>query len=311
MPTGPLVSVVIPTYNSARLVTEAVESVLAQTYARFEVVVVDDGSTDDTPDRLAPFGPRVRVIRQENRGPAVARNTGVRAGTGDLVAFLDSDDLWMPDKLKQSVAALEGDAEAGVVYTDFRMHEIETGLRYQVPMYRTSGRMARRLFVECRGVSTSTIVCRRACLDKVGLFDEELFRAQDWDMFIRLAEVFPFRFVPEVLTERRLHRGNLSVVHRDLYREYNLRVIAKAVARRPDLYKALEGEAFARAYCRFGLDAYGRLEMRAARRDLARSLWSRVNLRALNYYLRSFLPKWLIRRHREKRVQKMTSSDHE
>ena len=311
MPTDPLVSVVIPTYNNARFVVEAVESVLAQTYDRYEVIAVDDGSTDDTLERLSRFGPPVRTLSQENQGPPFARNTGIRAGTGELVAFLDSDDLWLPDKLERSVAALTADPEAGVVYTNFRMHELETGLRYQVPTYRMSGRMAQNLFRECRGVSTSTIVCRRECFDKVGLFDEELFRAQDWDLFIRLAEAFPFRFVPEVLTERRLHAASLSIRHRDLYREYNLRVIEKAAARRPDLYGPLKPDALARAYCRFGLDAYARLDMPAARRDFLRSIRSRVNVQAADYYVRTFLPKWLIRRHRQKKAQQLDTADHE
>src|SRR5712675_1199611 len=95
------VSVIIPTYNSGRLVVEAVESALAQTLAPAEILVVDDGSTDDTRDRLAKFGPPVSYIHQENQGVAAARNRGIRAATGDLVAFLDADDVWHPKKLER------------------------------------------------------------------------------------------------------------------------------------------------------------------------------------------------------------------
>ena len=103
-----LVSVVIPTYNYAHFVTGAVESALAQTYPDREVIVVDDGSTDDTRDRLAPFEGRIRYIHQENQGLSAARNTGIRAARGALVAFLDSDDLWHPEKLAVQARYLEG-----------------------------------------------------------------------------------------------------------------------------------------------------------------------------------------------------------
>ena len=102
-----IVSAIIPTYNRAHLVTEAIDSVLAQTYPHIEVIVVDDGSTDDTMARLAPYGSRIRVIRQENAGPAAARNKGIAASSGGLVAFLDSDDLWLPAKIERQVRLLQ------------------------------------------------------------------------------------------------------------------------------------------------------------------------------------------------------------
>jgi glycosyltransferase involved in cell wall biosynthesis len=298
----PLVSVVIPTHNNAALVVEAVESVLAQTWRNVETIVVDDGSTDGTGARLARFGSRILLIRQQHRGPAVARNAGLRAARGELIGFLDSDDLWMPEKLARCAPAFAGESEVGVVYTALRIHELDTGLEYLLPQYTMSGWMARDLFVECKGVNTSTLVVRRAALDKVGRFDEELFRAQDWDLMIRLAEQFKYAHVPEVLTERRLHRGSLSVTHRNLYAEYNLRVIRKAAMRRPDLYARLEPEAMARAHFRFGMSHYGEYEMAAARREFRRSLRRRWNWRAFNYLLRAHLPVAVVRRLRRLRA---------
>jgi len=299
MHANPLISVVIPTYNNASLVVEAVESVLAQTYERSELIVVDDGSTDDTAERLARFGDRLRFIRQENHGVPTARNAGIRAGQGELVAFLDSDDLWLPRKLEVSVRPFLEDAELGVVYTDFRLWDMNTGKRYVYPVYRKSGWMARDIFRECRGVTTSTIVARRRYLDQAGLFDEAFIHAEDWDLFVRLAEVCRFQFVPEVLTVRRRHPTCLSITQHHLYPEYNVRVIRKSAARRPDLYGPLVNGALARAHFRFGVEHYRLMEMPEARRELVRSLGRRASLRALDYYVRSFLPKCLIRVLRE------------
>jgi glycosyltransferase involved in cell wall biosynthesis len=297
-----LVSAVIPTHNHGALVPEAVESALAQTWPKIEVIVVDDGSTDDTLVRLARFGSRITVLRQEHRGPAVARNAGIRASRGEWIAFLDSDDLWMPEKIARCMAALEGARDAAVAYTAVRIHELDTGRKYPLPQYTMSGRLARDLFLECKGVNTSTLVVRRAALDQVGLFDEEFFRAQDWDLMVRLAEHYDCVHVPEILTERRLHGGSLSVTHRDLYAKYNLLVIRKALARRPDLYSDLAADSLSRAHFRFGMAHYADFRMSDARGEFRRSLRYRWNWKAADYLLRSRLPKAVVRRLRRMRM---------
>lgn len=297
-----MVSVVIPTYNNADLVAEAVESVLAQTYARKQVAVVDDGSTDDTAARLKRFGSDIAFIRQEHLGPPFARNTGIRKSSGELVAFLDSDDLWLPDKLERCVTALERSPQAGVVYTAVRIHEMDSGRKYLLPQYTLSGHIARELFLECRGVNTSTLVVRRSCFDAVGMFDEELFRAQDWDLMIRLAEGFEYAHVPEPLTERRLHGRSLSVTHRHLYKRYNLRVLEKALERKPSLYADLAKDAFARAHFRFGMDLYADFRMKDARKEFSASMGRRWNWKAFNYYIRACLPRFIVRALRRLRL---------
>jgi glycosyltransferase involved in cell wall biosynthesis len=297
-----LVSAVIPTYNHGALVPEAVESALAQTWPNLEVIVVDDGSTDDTPARLARFGDRIRIIRQDHLGPAVARNAGIRASRGEWIGFLDSDDLWMPEKIARCVAALEDSRDAGVAYTAVRINELDTGRKYPLPQYTMSGNLARDLFLECKGVNTSTLVVWRAALDKAGLFDEEFFRAQDWDLMVRLAEVCDYVHVPETLTERRLHGGSLSVTHQDLYAKYNLLVIQKALARRPDLYSGLASDSLSRAHFRFGMAHYADFRMSEARGEFHRSLRYRWNWTVFNYLLRSHLPKAAVRKLRRMRM---------
>ena len=307
----PLVSVVIPTYNNAGLVGEAVESVLAQTYRRKEIIVVDDGSTDGTAARLEKFGSMMTLIRQEHLGPPAARNAGIRKCSGELVGFLDSDDLWMPEKLERCVPMFEKSPGAGVVYTALRIHEIDTGQRYRLPQYSLSGSIARDLFLECRGVNTSTLLVRRSCFDVVGLFDEELFRAQDWDLMVRLAEAFEYVHVPEVLTERRLHRGSLSVTHRHLYKKYNLRVLEKALARKPSLYADLKQDAFSRAHFRFGMDHYADCRMRAARGEFAVSMRYRWNWKAFDYFMRACLPGFVVRPLRRRRLARTEPAERE
>ena len=305
----PLVSAVVPTYNNAGLAVEALESVLAQTYPAKEVIVVDDGSTDDTASRLSQFGGAIHLIRQKHSGPAVARNAGIRASKGELVAFLDSDDLWLPEKLSACVDVLKGRPEVGVVYTALRIHEMDTGRKYVLPQYTMSGKIARELFVECRGVNTSTLVVRRTCLDRINLFDEAFFRAQDWDLMIRLAEEFEYAHVPEVLTERRLHAQSLSVRRADLYAEYNLRVIRNAMARRPDLYADLEKDALSRAHLRFGMAHYRELRMSEARAEFRQSLAERWNAKAFNYLLRTVLPKGMVRALRRVRMSHLGGTE--
>jgi len=305
----PLVSAVIPTHDNAEMAAEAVESVLAQTYTAREIIVVDDGSSDDTVDRLSRFEGRICLIRQEHMGPAVARNAGIKAAKGELVAFLDSDDLWLPEKLARCIDGLQRHPEAGVVYTAVRIHEMDANRKYVLPQYTMSGKLARALFVECKGVNTSTLVVRRSCLDRINMFDEELFRAQDWDLMIRLAEEFEYLHVPEVLTERRLHARSLSVTHADLYAEYNLRVIRKALARRPDLYRDLAKDALARAHFRFGMAHYRDFRMREARGEFRQSLSEQWNGKAFNYLLRSVLPAPLIRLLRRIRLTLQSGTD--
>ena len=305
MKDGPLVSAVIPTYNSGARAVRAVQSVLAQTYQPVECVVADDGSADDTLDRLGDLGDAIRLVPCGHRGIPFARNAGIEAATGQIIAFLDSDDEWMPRKLERCVPRLVMAPDMGVVYTRLVVHDEVKRQRYELPIYNREGWIARELFVECR-MSTSTLVTRRACLDAVGLFDEDLLRAQDWDLMIRLAEAYPYAFVDEVLSERHLHSGNISVRRSDLYAKFNLMVIEKALARRADLYRDLESLALSRASVRFGLEHYRRFEMGPARAHFRTSLSRRVNAEALSYWARTFLPAGLVRRlraWRERRVQ--------
>src|SRR5690349_11336244 len=181
-----LVSVVIPTYNTRRYVAEAVESALAQTYRPIEILVADDGSTDGTEVEMRRFGDAVRYLVQRNQGPAAARNLGIGTAQGEYVAFLDADDLWEPTKIAKQVAVMERDARVGVVYCGIHRVDLQAGTTVTIvrddPALR--GDIRRMLLLRNR-VVTSTLLIRRACFERAGLFDETLRWAEDWDLWIR------------------------------------------------------------------------------------------------------------------------------
>lgn len=308
MDARPLVSAIIPTWNNGAQAVRAVQSVLAQSYAPVQVVVADDGSTDDTRDRLREFGDRITLVECEHRGIPFTRNAAIEASEGPIVAFLDSDDEWLPDKLERCVPRLVDDDEAGVVYTRVLVRDEVKRQTYELPIYDKEGDLARDLFVECR-MSTSSLVVLRSCVEAVGLFDEELLRAQDWDLMVRLAERFRYAFVNEPLTIRHLHESNISVRRSDLYAKYNLMVTEKAMARRPELYADIEALSLSKAYIRFGLEHYRRFEMGPARAEFRKSLGYRVSREALSYWLRTFLPVPLVRRLRRLRERRVTDRE--
>ncbi len=238
-----LISVIIPSYNSESFVCDAVRSVLAQTFSPLEILVIDDGSTDNTRGVLEQFGDRIRYYRQENRGPASARNTGIHFASGKLLAFLDADDVWLPDKLSKQYNVLAQQSEIGLVHSDIRYWHQDTGeknLKW-VGRERFAGDCYICLFYENR-VLTSSILVRKECFGKAGLFDERLGRAEDWDMLIRIARHYRFAYIPEPLIDYRLHGAGLTNNEARM-RESELRVLVKALRADPQLTKQL-GKSF-------------------------------------------------------------------
>lgn len=193
-------SVIIPTYNREGFVARAVESVLAQTCQDFEIIVVDDGSTDGTEAVLRPYRDRIRYLRQSNQGSSAARNRGIRESCGQYIAFLDSDDFWHPDKLARTEEAVEAHPDAGLFYSDFRMVTPAGGFLRVQKCKHVVGDGYLAILLQAF-ILTSTVVCRRECFDVCGLFHEPLRRVQDWDMWVRIARRFSMAHVPAVLTE--------------------------------------------------------------------------------------------------------------
>jgi glycosyltransferase involved in cell wall biosynthesis len=209
----PKVSVIITTHNRARLLGQAVASVLAQSFQDFEFIIVDDASSDDTQAAIAKFSDvRIRYFRHvQNRGEAACRNTGVAHASGDYIAFLDDDDTWLPEKLAIQVNVLDRcPARVGGVYTGYHRIDIETGaIIATVPAEKRGN-----IYAELRGQnwvgSPSAVLLRRECFDKVGRFDEEIKFGVDYDMWIRISRWFDFEVVNEPLMRYAVHPDRLS-----------------------------------------------------------------------------------------------------
>jgi glycosyltransferase involved in cell wall biosynthesis len=194
MDSPPHISVIIPTFDRAWVLGCAIDSVLDQTVSDFELIVVDDGSTDRTPALLAGYGDRLHVIRQANSGVSAARNAGIAASRGSLVAFLDSDDRWLPEKLAVQTAYFDAEPEALICQTEELW--IRNGVR--VNPRRRHCKPSGNIFLpslELCLVSPSAVMMRRRLFDQVGLFDETLPACEDYDLWLRVSCRFPVHLI--------------------------------------------------------------------------------------------------------------------
>lgn len=199
---NPVVSAVIPTYNRAHVICDAVDSVLAQSYPHIETIVVDDGSKDDTLARLAQYGDRIRVVSQANAGPAAARNRGIAMAQGELIAFLDSDDLWLPEKTERQVALLARAGESVPCCLSNIMMKWNSGDRasFDIALLKPSNEegiwlnvdevLATRFVLFNQG-----IMIRREVLEKIGVFDESIRYLEDVEFPLRLSLEGPWAFI--------------------------------------------------------------------------------------------------------------------
>ena len=219
MNTEPTVSVIIPTYNRAHLITRAIRSVLDQTYGDFELIVVDDGSTDNTEGIVNGFNdPRIRYIRHDkNRGVAAARNTGIKAARGSYIAFQDSDDEWLPAKMEKQLQAFKNASpKVGVVYSG--IWRIEGNKRKHIGYHDKKGKeedLCHNLLKKSFIYIPSAVV-RKECFTKVGMFDGEISPADDWELWIRISKYYHFKYVKGPLTRVYFTPDSLSS-HMDEY----------------------------------------------------------------------------------------------
>ncbi len=201
----PLVSVIIPTFNRAYLVERAIGSVLKQTFTDFELIVVDDGSTDSTRDVLSRFGGQLVQLCLKHRGVSAARNAGIGICSGELVAFLDSDDEWLPEKLQRQLSLYDSHDPFFVCHTDEIWYRNGREVK-QKPIHRKQGgRFFERALERCL-ISPSSVMISKRLLDQVGWFDEDLPAAEDYDLWLRVTAFHDVHFVQEPLVVK--HGGN-------------------------------------------------------------------------------------------------------
>ncbi|SFM69731.1 glycosyltransferase [Marinobacter pelagius] len=205
------VSVVTPTYNRARFLPEAVASVLSQTYSDLELIIVDDGSVDDTGQVLEPFldDSRVRYFYQENRGQSHARNLALEQSKGGFIAFLDSDDSWNLDKLEKQLAVFEANPDVDVVHGDEAMIDELGGLISCQNMKRYSGRITPYLLAD-NSVSITTALVRRRCFEEMGGFDTSVGVADDYELWLRFSTRYRFHYEPGIVASYRVMPDQIS-----------------------------------------------------------------------------------------------------
>lgn len=210
---SPIVSIIIPTYNREELIGESIQSVLDQTFRDFELIVIDDGSTDGTNDIVRSFSDnRINYIHQKNSGRSSARNRALKIACGSYITFLDSDDLYLPDKLQTQVDFLNAHPEYGMVYTSAYCIDEKGRLLNSLYEATVSGDIYKDIaFYIPVTITLPTVMARREVFDKVGGFDEKMERFEDTDMWRRIAKEFPIGALPYFTCKLRTHKGNTLV----------------------------------------------------------------------------------------------------
>jgi len=249
----PTVSVIIPTYQRPHWVKEAIESVLAQNYKDYEIIVVNDGSTDNTAEVLNQFQDTIKIItHKRNKGQAAARNTAIASSQGRYIAFIDDDDIWLPSKLEKTITLLEANQKIGLIYSDmFFFNEKEVFPEPQSkkqPLHLACVRWMLFLFGNIVPMPC-TVVVRRESLDQVGLFDETVNFCDDYDLWLRISEKWLLYYLDEPLAMYRLSETNASKDKERITRMV-LAVKEKAIHRHSD-YRRLSPHLLERGFYKY------------------------------------------------------------
>jgi glycosyltransferase involved in cell wall biosynthesis len=241
----PKVSVVIPAFNAMKYLPKTVESVLSQSFSDFEVIVVNDGSSDETEQWVSQIeDARIKLISQTNQGLAAARNTGIQNSEGEYIAFLDADDLWEATKLEKQVLILEEAPQTGLVYTWLAYIDDEGIPTGRVFKNCEEGNVWRRLIEHNIVESGSVAMVRRQCFDTCGVFDQNLHSfVEDLDMWLRIARHYPFQVVREPLVYYRQHSTSASRSWEAMERSFEI-VIEKTFASVPQELQNLKQSSY-------------------------------------------------------------------
>ena len=242
------VSVVIPTYNSLHFLPQTLASVRAQTFRDFEIIVVNDGSSDGTEEWLAQHHePHLTVITQANKGVAEARNVGIDHSSSDYIALLDADDLWEPTKLEQQVACLDAHPEVGLVHTAIRYID-ETGKDLErILGVQGEGSIWEEVVLKMPIRCGSTPLIRHRCFAEVGGFEPSLHFSEEWDMWIRIAKTFEFAIINEPLVRYRQHNNNMTKGYQQIAPNLE-KVLDRAFQDASESALRIKAEAYGRAY---------------------------------------------------------------
>jgi glycosyltransferase involved in cell wall biosynthesis len=295
-----LVSVVIPTYNSSLYLADALESVVGQTYKEFEIIVVDDGSTDDTEEVVRGFPFPIIYLKVSNGGPAKARNIGMINSQGEFVSFLDADDLWLPRKLEKQIKAFEADPALMMVFTEDLF--LQKDKSFKKPFSKKKrlmrGDVVKNIFLFSY-VGTPTVMIRRSIFKEVGYFEENMLIAEDDNLWLRIASKYKISLLDEVLVHIRLTDGSLSRTKGNIFSgvQEHIALIHKKY---PELEKRLGSTVIRRKksdlYFSQGYSFFVQHQHRLARDNFVRSFILFPNIKQPLFFLCSFLPLMIIER---------------
>ena len=283
----PEVSVIMPAYNAAAYVAEAIASVLAQTWRDWELIVVDDGSTDDTAAVVDRFGGLIHHIYQENQGGSAARNRAIEASTGEFIAFLDADDLWLPEFLETQINRLKSNPSAGVAYSWWCYVDARGQLLPESGRPRNRGQLLPELVM--RNVfPLIAALMRRQCIEQVGLFDEQLQEDENWDLWLRIARAgCAFELSPHMLAKYRVHGRNKSMAIQRMERN-QLAVLNKFYLQYglPEDLHTLSTRAYANVFLSSAVSHYRVGDTEAVYEAFAKAVrvWPRLLVQTDTYY---------------------------
>lgn len=247
----PKVSVIIPAYNKAAFTVKTVESVLAQTYKNLEIIVVDDGSQDQTRDLLAPYQDKIHYIYKKNGGACSARNAGLKVANGRYVGFLDCDDLYLSDKIARSVAFLEQNPDFGFVHTGVHLIDAKDQIVGNFSYAKaTQLEWLAPFLIMQNFVSNPTVISRKDCFENVGNFDESIFTPADWDLWLRLSERYKAGFINAPLSQYRV-TDNFIFNKLELSQKEELFVVDKFFQRNSHLQSPLRKKALSELHLRY------------------------------------------------------------
>jgi glycosyltransferase involved in cell wall biosynthesis len=283
----PLVSVVIPAYNSAAFIERAIRSVLNQDYRPLEIIVIDDGSTDNTSEVVAALDGAIRCERQPNAGAAAARNRGIQLSQGEFIAFLDSDDEWLPGRLEKTVRPLINNPDIGLCYCRC-WRESSDGIRKLEHEEQVQHRLSYGLYPPPYLATPATII-RRACFDRCGLIDTTFPVNEDEELFIRIAEEYPVIQITEPLVLIHDRPGSLS-------RSRNVKIAANCILRLAN--KTLDrgkislprNGVLSVAYMGAGIQYFDAGQLGQARHYFLKGFWLRPSWRCFQFFLRTLIP---------------------
>lgn len=290
---SPVISVILPTYNCANFLPHSIQSILSQTYNSYEIIVVDDGSTDNTKEVLNPFMQRINYIKlEQNKGLPAARNIGIKSAQGKYIAFIDADDIWLPEKLQTDIEYLETYPEISMVYSKHinigeNGRPIDGDTRKRLP----SGNIFIQLFSEQNFIITSSVVVKKDVFETTGLLDEQLFNCQDWDMWLRIAFYFKAAGINKTLVKYRHNPHSLSK-NRNNVLKYQKAIIDKTYNNFKGKENGINGKLYKKRLA-LHYAKVGRYYLRIGDKSMAKEnfrlslKYNPLNLRTVRYYLLS------------------------